>query len=367
MRIGIVGTRGIPNFYGGFEQFAQYLSEGLVKAGHEVFVYNCHNHPFKEESWNGVNLVHCYDPEYKIGTVGQFIYDLNCIIDSRKRDFDIILQLGYTSSSIWNWLFPKNIPIITNMDGLEWKRSKYSRLVQLFLKFAEKLAVIFSDKLISDSKGIQSYLREKYNKDSVFIPYGANIFSSPNESVLKDYNLAPYKYDMLISRLEPENSIEEILEGFANSGIDRDFLVIGNTKTSLAKKLIKKYTDSRIRFIGYVKEIDKLDSLRYYSNLYFHGHTVGGTNPSLLEAMASRAFICAHDNVFNKSILGKDALYFSSSEEVCFFVKSKLKIPTEKSILSNIEKVSKIYSWEIIIAKYESFLKDNLKTRDFLN
>ena len=95
------------NFYGGFEQFAQYLSEGLVKAGHTVFVYNSHLHPYQEKSWNGVNLVHCYDPEEKIGPSGQFIYDLNCILDSRKRDFDIILQLGYTSSSVWNWLFPK--------------------------------------------------------------------------------------------------------------------------------------------------------------------------------------------------------------------------------------------------------------------
>ena len=225
MRVGIVGTRGVPNFYGGFEQFAQYLSEGLVKAGHTVFVYNSHLHPYQEKSWNGVNLVHCYDPEQKIGPSGQFIYDLNCILDSRKRDFDIILQLGYTSSSVWNWLFPKNVPIVTNMDGLEWKRSKYNKPVQSFLKFAEKLAVLFSDQLIADSKGIQSYLKEKYNKDSVYIPYGANVFTSPNKTVLKEYNLTPFKYDMLIARLEPENSVEEILDGFTTSNVNRDFLV----------------------------------------------------------------------------------------------------------------------------------------------
>ena len=221
--------------------------------------------------------------------------------------------------------------------------------------------MLFSDQLIADSKGIQSYLKDKYNKDSSYIPYGANVFSSPNKNVLKEYDLTPYKYDMLIARLEPENSIEEILDGFTASAIDRVFLVIGDTKTNLGKKLVKKYQDSRIRFVGYVNGIEKLDSLRYFSNLYFHGHTVGGTNPSLLEAMASNAFICAQDNIFNKAILGKDAVYFSSTEDVCALVKSKLKIDAQKSILSNIEKVSKIYNWKTIITQYEHFLKANYK------
>ena len=122
MKIAILGTRGIPNYYGGFEQFAQHLSEYLVNKGHEIIVYNSHTHPYQEGEWNGVKIVHCKDPEDKIGAAGQFIYDLNCIIDSRKRDFDIILQLGYASSAIWYFLFPKKAIVITNMDGLEWKK-----------------------------------------------------------------------------------------------------------------------------------------------------------------------------------------------------------------------------------------------------
>jgi superfamily II DNA/RNA helicase len=124
MRIAILGTRGIPNFYGGFEQFAQYLSEDLVKKDHEVYVYNSHTHPYQKSEWNGVNIIHCKDPENIIGTAGQFIYDLNCILDSRKRNFDVILQLGYATTSIWFWLLPKKAVVITNMDGLEWRRSR---------------------------------------------------------------------------------------------------------------------------------------------------------------------------------------------------------------------------------------------------
>ena len=160
MNIAIIGTRGIPNYYGGFEQCAEYLSVGLVRKGHKVTVYNSHAHPYKKSKWRGVHIIHCRDPENKIGTIGQFIYDFNCIRDLGKRKYDIVLQLGYTSSSVWGRLMPKKTIVTTNMDGLEWKRSKYSKEVKKFLLYAEKLAVKFSDYLISDSIGIQTYLND---------------------------------------------------------------------------------------------------------------------------------------------------------------------------------------------------------------
>ena len=237
MKLAILGTRGVPNNYGGFEQFAQYLSQEFVKKGHKVYVYNSHNHLYQQPEWNGVKIIHCKDPEHIIGTVGQFIYDLNCILDSRKRDFDVILQLGYTSSSIWNWLLPRRPKIVTNMDGLEWKRSKYSKLVQKFLLFAERLAVKSSDYLISDSTGIQSYLQDKYSVESKYIPYGANLVSNTDDSFLTNLNLEKGSYNILIARMEPENSIETILEGFLNSDTNRKFLVVGNTENRYGKIL----------------------------------------------------------------------------------------------------------------------------------
>src|SRR4029079_9124682 len=126
LRIGILGTRGITNHYGGFECFAEYVSRGLVNKGHEVYVYNSHNHPNQQATWNGVHIIHCFDPEFIMHSFGQFIYDLNCINDARKRKFDIILFLGYTSSTIWGMFYPRKPIIIYNMDGFEWKRSKYS-------------------------------------------------------------------------------------------------------------------------------------------------------------------------------------------------------------------------------------------------
>lgn len=364
MKIAILGTRGIPNNYGGFEQFAEVLSGELAAKGHEVFVYNSHNHSYQEKTWRGVNIVHKFDPEYKIGTAGQFVYDLNCVLDSRKRNFDIILQLGYTSSSVWNFLFSRKSTIFTNMDGLEWMRDKYSKPVQRFLKYAEKLAVKKSDVLIADSLGIKRYLHTTYNAKSEYIPYGANIFSNSNPNILSKYNVTPQNYDMLIARLEPENSIDIILEGVSKSNTNRKFIVIGNNKTMYGQYLTDKYRNfKKISFLGSIYDMNVINNLRCFSNLYFHGHTVGGTNPSLLEAMASNALIAANKNDFNESILGQDAYYFSSAEEVRKITETITKSKDEqRKIKSNLLKIEKFYSWKIIIDSYEKLFIQKMRS-----
>ncbi|WP_430934114.1 DUF1972 domain-containing protein [Saccharicrinis sp. 156] len=359
MKIAIIGTRGIPNYYGGFEQFAEYLAQYLVKRGHSVTVYNSYSHPYQEKEWNGIDILHKYDPEDKIGTAGQFIYDLNCILDSRKRNFDIILQLGYTSSSIWGRLLPKNAKVVTNMDGLEWKRTKYSKTVQKFLLYAEKLGVKFSDALVADSIGIQKYLYEKYSLNSRYIPYGSHVVDNFCAKLLDEYALEPYKYSMLIARLEPENSIEIILDGVADNSDDSDFIVVGNHLTRYGTFIKEKYKSNKnIRFLGGIYDIEKLNDLRYYAKLYFHGHTVGGTNPSLLEAMGSGALICANDNVFNRSILGDDALYFNSKEDVSICLNTNVLESRARIIKNNFAKIKTIYSWDKIVTQYEDLFHE---------
>jgi hypothetical protein len=357
MKIAIIGTRGIPNNYGGFEQFAEYLSVGLVNRGHEVFVYNSHNHPYKKNIWNGVNIIHCFDPEYLIGTPGQFIYDLNCIVSCRKYDVDIILQLGYTSSSIWNRMMPKKSILVTNMDGIEWKRSKFSPKVQRFLKYAEGLAVKYSNYFVSDSIGIQQYLEKEYKVESTYIAYGAELMSDPDLDILKEYNLKKYNYDIVIARMEPENNIEIIIEGYLDSKKERDLVIIGSLETKFGKYISEKYNDNSIKYLGFVSGLDALNSLRYFSNLYFHGHSVGGTNPSLLEAMASNSLICAHDNIFNKSILENDAFYFKNIAQVSGLMDAKIKNKENELVNSNQVKIKNFYSWGRIVDDYNRFFK----------
>jgi glycosyltransferase involved in cell wall biosynthesis len=358
MKIAILGTRGIPNNYGGFEQLAQFLSLGLLAKGHHVYVYCSSRHAYQEKEWQGIHLIHQKDPEDRLGTAGQFIYDLNCIRDSRNRNFDVILNLGYTSSSVWMNLFPKLTKVITNMDGLEWKRSKYSRKVQKFLLFAEKLAVRKSDALVADSKAIQVYLQEKYGIVSTFIAYGAEIFRDPDQSCLAAFQLKPYAFDLLIARMEPENNIEVILDGVVKSKSTRPFLVVGNPENKFGLYLKNKFKEEkRILFMGSIYDTKVIDNLRHYANLYFHGHSVGGTNPSLLEAMGCHSLICAHDNVFNKSILGPDAFYFSNARQVADRLDATNTREQGASYLqANLAKIRESYSWSHIIEQYESLM-----------
>jgi len=358
MKIAILGTRGVPNHHGGFEQFAENLSQYLVKNKHEVYVYNSHNHPYQESTWNGVHILHQNDPEHKVGTAGQFIYDLNCILDSRKRGFDAILQCGYTSSSVWGWLLPKKAVILSNMDGLEWKRSKYSPSVRKFLKVAEKWAIGSSDYLIADSLGIQKYLKETYNAEAKYIAYGAHLFKNPNSTILAKYGVTAYSYNMLVARLEPENNIEVILDGVVKSKQQEPFLVIGKHDTTFGFYLKDKFKKSNnIHFLGGIYDLEHLNNLRYYSNLYFHGHSVGGTNPSLLEAMASNSFIIAHDNMFNKAILKENAFYFSDAADVArLLIKKKSDFST--FVLANYKTIEEELSWDKINNTYEQYLEE---------
>ena len=354
MKIAILGTRGIPNHYGGFEQFAEFFSVYLAEQGHQVYCYNSHNHKYQEKTFHGVNLIHKNDPEYKYGTFGQFIYDYNCIIDSRKRDFDIILQLGYTSNSVWFFLMPKKAINIINMDGLEWKRSKYSKPVQQFLKVAEWLAAKSGDYLVSDSLGIKKFLQEKYKKESTYIAYGAYPFSSPNEQILEEYQVEKENFNMIMARFEPENNLDMVLEGVALNSYDKTpILVIGNHNTKYGEYLKNKFkSHENIRFMGGIYNLEHLNNLRYFSKLYFHGHSVGGTNPSLLEAMASQALIAAHNNDFNKGVLKENAFYFSNPTEVKNLLNNTKKSNNLPFIKNNYEAIVNEFNWTKINGDY---------------
>lgn len=326
MRIAILGTRGIPNHYGGFEQYAELLSAFLVAQGWEVLVYNSSDHPYKEDEYKGVKIKHIHDPESKMGTVGQFVYDFKCIMDTRKQKFDMVYQLGYTSSAVFNFLFPRKTTIVTNMDGLEWKRTKYNKWVQKFLKFSEWLVVKMSDHLVADSLGIQSYLEKKYKVQPFYSAYTATIPASFDLSLLSPFDLTAQNYDLLIARMEPENNIEMIIEGHLQSGTDKKLIVIGGIHAGYGQYLFRKYNSLQVQFRGAIYDIHVLDSLRRYSRVYFHGHSVGGTNPSLLEAMSCSCNIVAHHNEFNRGVLQENAMYFEDVDSLQAIIRAVPKL-----------------------------------------
>lgn len=369
MKIAFISVRGIPNNYGGFEQFAEYISVGLAARGHEVTVYSPRYHPYKKKEYKGVRIKHVYSPELWMGgSIGSFFYDYSCLKDAlRNEDFDIIYEAGYTSIIPAYIRFNvKNIkrPLFTtNMDGLEYKRTKFNALVRKFVFWEEKMAVRHSHFLISDNMGIHDYYKEKYGRESKFLAYGADIYDNYDVSVLREYGLETNGYFLIIARLEPENNLAMAIEGYRASrqyGV-RPLIIVGKTNTPYGKQLLKKYgSDQHIRFVGGIYDFDKINSVRYFSYAYFHGHSVGGTNPSLLEAMASSCMILAHDNIFNRAVLGDNAVYYPSTDGVVSILNDIDNIVSQKKEIfvdANLNVIRNEYSWEKLIDEHEKYFK----------
>ena len=369
MKIAFISTRGIPNNYGGFEQFAEYISVGLVRRGHEVVVYSPHFHPYREPDYKGVRIKHIYSPEKWIGSsVGSFFYDFLSLRDALKKEkFDIIYEAGYTSIvPAYIWFNVKRIkyPLFTtNMDGLEYKRTKFNRWVQKFVFWEERMAVKHSHFLIADNMGIHDYYKEKYGKESKFLAYGADIHEDYDEDILKEFGLEADGYFIVVARLEPENNLFMAIEGYLASGQygKRPLVIVGKTNTPYGKHLVERYGDDRnIRFVGGIYDFRKLNSIRHYSYAYFHGHSVGGTNPSLLEAMASGCFILAHDNIFNRAVLGENALYYGSTDaamEMLDGIDQAVSAYKKEYTGCNLEVIRRDYSWEKLVDEHEEYFK----------
>lgn len=354
MKIAILGTRGIPNNYGGFEQCAEKLGLWFVRKGHDVTQYNPYDHPYKDNCFNGIKIKHIFSNEKRLGHLGTFIYDYLSLKDAIKEDYDIILELGYSPCSLYYYLKDKRgAKIVTNMDGFELERRKWGRVARGILKYSERLAVEKSDALVADNPNIREYILKKYGRESHFIPYGAELFNSPQDGVLENYGLEKNDYYALVARLEPENSVETIIDGYILSKAPEPFVVIGSNSTKYGEFIKNKYKNcNNIKFLGGLYKYDGLSTLRWYSKLYFHGHSVGGTNPSLLEAMASNAYIAAHDNPFNKFVLGQDAYYFSNLSDIIDIIEYQNGYNKERFVKNNRLKIENIYNWEKVAEEY---------------
>ena len=372
MKIVFISTRGIPNNYGGFEQFAEQISVRLAGKGHEVIVYSPHYHTYKKDEYNGVRIKHIYSPEPWMGSsVGSFFYDFLSLRDALKREKpDIIYVAGYTSivpAYIWYNVKKRKTPVImTNMDGLEYKRTKFNRWVRAFLAWEERVTVKHSRYLIADNAGIQDYYKSEYGKESTLLAYGADIPHGFAEWHISELGLVADEYFLLVARMEPENNIEMAIEGYLASKwkCRKPLVVVGKPNTPYGKELIARYgREETVRFVGGIYDVDKLNSLRHFSFAYFHGHSVGGTNPSLLEAMACGCFILSHDNVFNRSVLGINAYYYTDKQVITSFLNNLDNIIAKKEefVANNLQVIREQYSWEQLTGAYERFFDETLR------
>jgi glycosyltransferase involved in cell wall biosynthesis len=362
VKIAIVGSRGIPNNYGGFEQFAEYLSRNLVARGHEVWVCNPHYHPFRANRYIAVNIRHVFNPEPYIGTTGNFLYDLLCLRWAFRSGAAVVLMLGYTTSSVWFPLFRRGMRrMVTNMDGMEWQRSKWNPFVKRLARRFERMAVKHCPHLVSDHPLIRDYYLKTYGRESAYIPYGATVFERPDERVLQAFGLEKGRFSLVIARLEEGHHIEIIIDGYLRSGCGDPFFVIGNAGTRFGRKLRQRYAaNPQVRFLSRTYKMSVLNNLRHYCAWYFHGHNIGGTNPSLLEAMACGACIVAHDNGYNRHILGEQALYFKDAGDITRIVAGRLPGEAQRQAMAggNQARIGAQYRWDSVVDAYERLFLD---------
>ncbi len=362
MRLAILGTRGIPARYGGFETFAEELSTGLVRRGAEVTVYCEREGISMDDYYLGVHLVHI--PAPRLGPLSTIIFDLRCLWHCRNS-FDVVYMLGY-GTSIFCFI-PRlwGSQVWINMDGVEWARAKWGRLAKIWFKIMESAAMWTPNRVIADAQGILRHLQSRHlhHPPISVIPYGAPVIDVvPDAGLLAEWQVTSGNYYLSVCRVEPENSVGEIVKGYLQSGSKNPLVIVGSVDppTNYVKSLLQ-LNDGRIRFIGPVYDKRKLQSLRYHSKAYFHGHTVGGTNPSLLEALGCGNLVIAHDNIFNREVAGAAASYFLKEQDLVQSIRAVESCQPEQ--LRQIRKMAQdriksAYSWEYITDTYfETFLR----------
>jgi glycosyltransferase involved in cell wall biosynthesis len=359
MKLAILGCRGIPAQYGGFETFAEQLATRLVMMGVDVTVFCPTDTPRAEVIYRGVTLR--YIRSRPLRQFSEVIWDVDCFWAAR-RGFDVVYMLG-VGAGFAAWiprLFGTTVWI--NSDGVEWKRAKWSHAQRVYLALAEGLSVLFASRIIADAEAIAMYLRTRYRglKRMSTIAYGADLpASSQKLSLIEDWDLKSDNYYLVVCRLEPENHVLEIIEGFVRSKSPVPIAILGNTANPnhYVRQLLA-YQSDYVRFVGAVYEKEKLAALRLYARAYMHGHSVGGTNPSLLEAMACSNLVIAHDNPFNREVLGESGLFFETPDQLASIVSAvdegRVDVETRRRRSRDI--ISSRYRWDQIAEVYFGLL-----------
>jgi len=307
-RLSITGSRGVPNRYGGYEELVDHLAQGLSALGWRIDVATSSTHPVTEWSHPGVRRRIHRDPEPWMGSAGQFIYDLLSIRDAARQRPDVHLTLGTTSSAPWLALkfLRGTAPLAVHLDGLEWMRGKYRPAVQRYLKWAERTAARSADLLVADHPEMARYAAQ-YPKPIAEIAYGVDDPKTAGE-LDPSLGLQPGGYALIIARLVPENHVLVAAEALSPVA---PVVVVGPFDNPEGRALQQL---PNVHLLGGQFDAGLLDSLRAHCGLYIHGHSAGGTNPGLLQAMAASCAIAAHDNAFNRGILGDSAHYFTTED-----------------------------------------------------
>jgi glycosyltransferase involved in cell wall biosynthesis len=370
-RIAIVGSRGIPAKYGGFETAVEAVAPRLVEIGWNVFV-SCEGprDQSKPAAYKGVTLFYFpVRPFFRI--IYEVLYDVYSLVKS-SLVCDCIYMLGYGAGLFFfiPKIFRKKLAV--NVNGLEWKRDKFNRLEKSILIISEKCAVRFADAVVADSNEIKKYIEERYKKKAVYITNGVDApqvekwdeRKFTGQGLLEENSLAANDYWLVVARLEPENNIHVIVQSFLESNSNRKLVIIGNFSSKKYQRHVLKILENnnvgeRVILIGAIYDVNLLNMLRQNCFAYIHGHSVGGTNPALLEAMSMKNLVIAHDNEFNREVGGQTILYFKDVNDLVTRIEEIENKPDSLAHLKEAacSRVLSHYSWPDIAKEYDKLFR----------
>ncbi len=356
MKLAIIGTRGIPARYGGFETLAESFADYL-SGSYDITVF-CSSYGNSEAIpvYKGCKLEYI---SFKANGYQSIFYDIASIFRA-INSCDRILILGVSGGIIMPFLKKHRKKFILNIGGLDWKRSKWNYFVRKFLKMSEYLAVRFSDILIADNEGICRYLRNEYGRDSVLIAYGGDQAkkTEPTEDDIIRYGFIEKKYAVSLSRVQKDNNVEMILDAFLTLP-SLPIVFIGDWGSSKYGITLKNRYSSfnNIILIDAVYDLRELNVLRSNAYVYIHGHSAGGTNPSLVEAMNMSLPVIAFSSDFNRFTTCNKALYFNNSGELNSILKSDGNFIFSEVGNAMLEIARGNYTWKIITERYSALLK----------
>ncbi|QPF75095.1 glycosyltransferase family 1 protein [Roseateles sp. DAIF2] len=358
----ILGTRGVPAAHGGFETFAEHLALFLVRRGWRVIVYCQHEGQggVWEDSWQGVERINI--AVEGDGPKSTIVFDWKATLHAAQNR-DLCLTLGYNTAIFCAVLRIKGIPNVINMDGIEWSRAKWSGPAKTWFWLNDWAGCWLGNHLVADHPEIKVHLSSRVRPAKITtIAYGADQLEALSEQPVRALGLEPGRYLTVIARAEPENSILEVVSGFSRRQRGMKLVVLGNYNESNAyHRAVRAAASSEVIFPGAIYDKPVVQALRFHSAAYVHGHQVGGTNPSLVEALGAGNAVIAHDNRFNRWVAGSGARYFTDADSFSNVLDSLMKADTS-SALTGMREASKErflngLTWEQILGEYELLLE----------
>jgi glycosyltransferase involved in cell wall biosynthesis len=359
----ILGTRGIPAAHGGFETFAEKLALFLVAKDWRVVVY-CQDDgagQTTEDTWNGIERVRI--PVAVSGPKGSIVFDWLATAHA-ARHHDLCLTLGYNTALFCTLLRLRGVPNLINMDGIEWSRAKWGPIAKAWFWVNERAGCWLGDHLVADHPQIKAHLQTRVAATKITtIAYGAEAVTAAPVDAVQALGLQPGRFLTLIARAEPENSILEVVQGFSTRPRGHRLVVLGHYDEGNAyHRAVKNAAGSEVSFVGAIYDKAVVQALRFHSAAYVHGHQVGGTNPSLVEALGASNPVIAHDNRFNRWVAGDGASYFTCANTFSQRVDQLLSNPAGQANLrvQGQQRFQAMFTWNSILNQYESLLERHL-------